>query len=209
MSIFEQSCPTPSSRQAALRAEASDWPETDESTHWYVVRVNARHEKSVARLLGLLGYRTFLPLTKRTHKYGRRLREYDLPLFPCYAFCRLAAGIVWRVAHLPYILEVVGAGGVPAVIPDDEICSLRLAVDAHLPMAPWPYLEVGDSVRITGGPMAGVGGVVLDRTTKSMRVVLSINLLRRSVLLEIDRVDVEMIPTRARSDYSGQVQPSV
>jgi transcription antitermination factor NusG len=191
MSIFDQICLTAPSCHTTLHAKASGWPQTDESTHWYVVRANARHEKSVARMLGLLGYPTFLPLTKKTHEYGRRLREYDIPLFPGYLFCHFVAGIARAVAQLPSILEVVGVGGVPSVIPDAEICSLRLAVDAQLPMRPWPYLEIGDSVRITEGPMAGVNGVVLDRTTRSMRVVLSINLLRRSVLLEVSRVDVE------------------
>jgi len=196
MSIVDPSCSTPSSYHAALHAMASARRQKDESTHWYVVRVNARHEKSVSRMLVLLGHPTFLPLTKKTHKYGHRLREYDVPLFPGYLFCHLMADIVWTVPQLPSILEVVGFGGLPAVISDAEICSLRLAVDAQLPMRPWPYLEVSDSVRITDGPMAGVRGVVLDRTTTSMRVVLSINLLHRSVLLEVSRVDVEKVPIR-------------
>lgn len=177
---------------------------SDENAHWYVVRVNARHEKSVSRMLGLLGHTTFLPLARKTHKYGPRLREYDIPVFPGYVFCNLHASRIWWVAQLPSILDVVGVGGVPAIVPETEICSLRSAIDARLPLRSWPYLEVGDDVHITEGPMAGVRGVVLDRTTNSMRVVLSINLLRRSVLLDVACVDVQKISARPQTDSSAR-----
>lgn len=161
---------------------------------WHVVRVNARHEKSVSQMLSLAGHAAFLPLSKRVHIYGRRSREYQLPLFPGYVFCQAMPCRISSVSQLPSILEIVGIRGVPAVVPDEEIDSLRLATESRAPLHSWPYLNVGEKVRVTGGGLAGVTGVLLDSKSKSMRIILSINLLRRSVLLEISRANVERIP---------------
>jgi transcription antitermination factor NusG len=195
MPLLDRVCPISVPRQGVLPGQEEESIDVQaEESRWYVVRVNARHEKSVSRMLSLLSYTNFLPLTRKTHSYGARLREYDIPVFPGYVFCHLAPGNTWFVQQLPSILEIVGVRGKPSIVPDAEIQSLRLAAACRMPLHPWPYSEAGDKVRITDGPLAGVTGVLLDRTAARTRVVLSVNLLRRSVLLHVDRVVVERVP---------------
>lgn len=194
MPSLDRVFPTQPLRQAALpRSEEESIDIEGDESHWYVVRVNARHEKSVSRMLSLLSYTNFLPLTRKTHSYGARQREYEVAVFPGYVFCHLAARNTWFVQQLPSILEMVGVRGQPSIVPEAEIQSLRLAVGCRLPLQSWPYSEVGDNVRITDGPLAGVRGFLLDRTAARTRIVLSVNILRRSVLLDVDRVVVERI----------------
>ncbi len=166
-----------------------------EDAHWYVLRVSARHEKNVSRILCSLGYTAFLPLSTTTHSYGARVRQYDIPVFPGYVFCQVIPSTTRSIAQLPSVLDFVGFGGAPAIVPDSEIRSLRVVSLSRLPLQSVPYLEFGDTVRVTHGPLAGVTGLLLDRNINRSRIVISINLLRRSVLLDVGLVDVERIPT--------------
>ncbi len=195
MSAFGQCGSMPLPFRSVSAASERAYPEAnDEDTNWYIARVNARHEKSVARMLGSIGLVTFLPVAKRTHAYGRRLRQYEVPLFPGYVFCHLPTDTTSYVAQFPSVFDLVGFGGRPSVVPDAEVNSLRRAASADVVLQPWPYLEAGNEIRVTHGPLSGITGVLLDRTANSTRVILSVNLLHRSVLVDIGRLDVEKLP---------------
>jgi transcription antitermination factor NusG len=152
---------------------------------WFALSVTGRHEKIVSQLLRHKGYDTFLPSYVRRHQYGRRTREFELPLFPGYLFCRLDPFDRLPILTTPGVLRLIGAGRAPVAVEDDEILSLQKAVDAGVSMMPYPYWQTGQKGRVSFGPLAGIEGIVMN-ARHPVRLVLSVGLLQRSVLLEID-----------------------
>lgn len=152
---------------------------------WFALGVTSRHEKIVSQLLRHKGYDTFLPSYVRRHQYGRRTREFELPLFPGYLFCRLDPAARLPILTTPGVLRLIGAGRVPVAVEDDEILSLQKAVDAGVSMMPYPFWQTGQKGRVSFGPLAGIEGIVMN-ARHPVRLVLSVGLLQRSVLLEID-----------------------
>ncbi len=153
--------------------------------NWYALSVNVRHEKVVSQLLSNKGFETFLPLYTRRHLYTRRVREFELPLFPGYLFCRFDPATRLPILTTPGVLRVVGAGRTPIPVDNDEITTIQRAVEANVSMVPHPYWRSGQIGRITSGALAGVEGIVVN-AKHPVRLVLSVSLLQRSVLLEID-----------------------
>lgn len=177
--------PTPPSPEfAPVEPETSRRPGAVEQK-WFAVGVAPRHEKSVSRQLGQKGYETFVPLYSRRHEYARRVREFELPLFPGYLFCRIDPVVRLPILITPGVLRFIGAGRVPIAIDEDEIAALQAAVLAGIPMVPCAFWQSGQKGRISDGPLAGVEGIVVN-ARNPLRIVLSVGLLQRSVLLEID-----------------------
>jgi transcription antitermination factor NusG len=131
------------------------------------------------------GYETFLPLYTKRHQYVGRVRSFGLPLFPGYTFCRFDASVRLPILTTPGVLHVIGAGRVPLPVGDDEIVSIRRTIDAGMPMTPIPYWSEGTRGRIASGPLTGLEGIVID-AKRPVRLVLSVSLLQRSVMVEID-----------------------
>ena len=162
------------------------------SAQWFALVVKPRFEKAVARVLELKGYETLLPLYKKHHEYGTRSKSFELPLFPGYVCCRFEVHSRLPILMTPGVIQVLGAGNIPIPLSDIEINSLRTAIQARLPIQPFVFVNAGQKVRINRGVLAGIEGIVL-KSKPSLRLVLSITLLQRSVLLEIgcDQVSVE------------------
>jgi transcription antitermination factor NusG len=171
---------------------------------WFALQVLPRHEKAVYRMLQALSYESLLPVSRKQHIYGARVREYELPLFPGYVFCHFCMESRSSLLRLPSVTQVLGFGGAPAAINDAEIESLRTACNARIPMKPWPYVELGATVQIKEGPFAGISGKVVQ-ARKASHLVLSISLLRRSVLLELDGLQVASDEPISVLEYSGRV----
>jgi len=81
---------------------------------------------------------------------------------------------------------VVSFDSRPALIPNNEISSLRQAVESRLPLGPWPFLNVGHRVRIEKGLLAWMEGILEGEAT-AWRVIVSINALQKSVAIEVAR----------------------
>jgi transcription antitermination factor NusG len=158
---------------------------SDPDRKWFALSVNVRHEKVVSQLLVNKGFETFLPLHTRRHQYDRRVRKFELPLFPGYLFCRVNPTTRLPVLTTPGVLRMIGAGRVPIPLEDNEIISLQRVANAGIPMSPHPFWQCGQRGRVTIGPLTGIEGTVVG-TKQSLRLVLSVTLLQRSVLLEID-----------------------
>jgi len=167
----------------------------DEQLHpdWFAVLVRPRHEKSVSRLLESKGTETFVPVYRASRSYGKRIRTVELPLFPGYVFSRFVANNRLPVMITPGVVSILGAGREPLPVDEAEIDSLRTVTEQRLTMVEIPYLEVGKRVRISQGPLAGVEGTVL-RAGSSVRVVLSVSLLQRSVAVEVESNSVQAQP---------------
>jgi len=133
------------------------------------------------------GLETWLPLCHVKHRWSDRTKIVDQPLFPGYLFSRFLMADRVRVLQSPGVKQIVGIGVTPAPISASEINNLRTLVDARPVLVPWPYLCAGQKVRVDRGPLAGVYGFVVRAEEGSLRIVVSVDLLQRSVAAEIDR----------------------
>lgn len=160
--------------------------------HWYAAHTSANHEKRVAVQLGQRSVEHFLPLYDSVRRWKDRRMKLQLPLFPGYVFVRLALPDRLKALQVPGVARLVGFNGQPAVLPDREIEALRTSLAAQLRAEPHPYLTVGRRVRIKRGAFEGVEGILIRRKN-ALRVVLSIDLIKRSASVEVDVGDLERI----------------
>lgn len=168
---------------------------------WFAVRVRSNHERVAAAHLRERGYEEFSPSWKTERRWSDRTKEMDQFLFPGYVFCRLNPSYRLPVLTAPGVVDLVGFGKIPAPIPDQEIENVRQMVQSGLLVMPWPFLELGHRVLIERGPLAGVEGILAEMKGKC-RLVVSVQLLQRSVSAEIDRNWIRPIAT-TRSDRSA------
>ncbi len=157
---------------------------------WYALRVRSRWEKLVADALRGKGYHGFLPTYAVRNRWSDRLQRVEVPLFPSYVFCRLDVARRLPVLVTPGVIGIVGLGKIPAPIPDCEIEAIQAVARAGAPAVPWPYLRVGQAVRVTRGALRDVEGILIA-VRKEFKIVLSVNMLQRSVAVEVDRDCIE------------------
>ena len=158
----------------------------DLSERWFALRVKSRCEKAVAMMAQNKGFEEFLPLYQSRHRWSDRLKLVELPLFPGYLFCRLDPHNRLPLLTIPGVLHFVGIGKTPVPIEDAEIAAIQAANRSGLLTEPWPYLEIGQRVRLDDGPLAGLEGILVG-TSKQERIVVSVTLLKRSVAVAIER----------------------
>jgi transcription antitermination factor NusG len=160
--------------------------------HWYAIYTSPRHEKRVREHLSYRAVECFLPLYRAVHRWKNGCKPVvELPLFPGYLFVKIGQPERVRVLEVPGVLSFVGTRLEPARLSDFEIETLRSGL--HLQkVEPYSKLAVGQSVRIMAGPLSGLVGVLL-RHNNSFRVVLTLDLIKQSVAVELDGNDVEPI----------------
>lgn len=158
--------------------------------HWYAAYTCAQHEKRVAQQLDGRGVVHYLPLYEAVHRWKDRRKLVQLPLFPGYVFVRIPLRNRLDVLCLPGVVRLVGFNGAPTPLPEQEVEGLRRALTEGVRAEPHPYLRVGRRVRITGGPLVGREGI-LKRWKGALRVVLSLELIQRSILVDIEALFVE------------------
>ncbi len=167
----------------------------DAGLRWYAAYTSPCHEKQAAAHLGARGVEHFLPLYTSVRRWtsGRVVRR-ECPLFPNYVFVQLAREERAKVLSAPGILSIVGTSREGAALPSAEIEALRKGLLLHDAM-PHAFLKVGEKVKIRNGALAGMEGIVL-RGNKSARVVLSLDLIMKSISVEVEAADVEAVAPR-------------
>ncbi len=130
---------------------------------WYAAYTSANHEKRVAEQLGVRAVEHFLPTYSSVRRWKDRRVTLELPLFPGYVFVRMALRDHLRVVQVPGVARLVGFGGKPAALP---------------------------GVRVKDGPLAGLKGILL-RWKGNWRVVVSLELIQRSMSVEIGASNLE------------------
>lgn len=160
---------------------------------WYAIHTRARHEKQIELRLGQAGVENFLPLISEVHRWSDRRKEISLPLFPCYLFVHIAPDPAVRlgVLKIPGVLNFVGksSGEIP-VIPDEEIEQVRMVLQQQARFSPCPFLKEGQRVRIRGGVLEGLEGI-LSAQKGASALVISVELIQRSISVAIEGYDVE------------------
>ena len=153
---------------------------------WFAILAKTGREKNVTMLLENAGHECYLPAIKFTRQWSDRLKETEMPLFPGYLFCRMNPQNRLPVLMTPGVIQIVGVGKTPIPVDEQEITAIQRAGKSGASIMPWPYLQVGHVARIEVGPLRGLTGIVV-RIKSGLKLVLSVNLLQRSVAVEIDR----------------------
>lgn len=181
-----------------LNAEAEDMP------GWWALYTRHQHEKAVAEMLLCKGLEVFLPLHESMRRWKDRQKLLSLPLFPGYVFVRGNLSRRLQVLTTPGVHMILSRGEEIAVVPEDEILSIRRAVEGAYRIEPHPFLKCGERVRVTRGSLEGVEGILV-RKKNLYRLVLSVDMLARSVGVEVDAADVEPLGTENSRDenFSG------
>jgi transcription antitermination factor NusG len=165
-----------------------------EESQWFAVHTIARHEKRVAAQLQEKKVFAFLPLLQQVHRWSDRQANVEVPLFSCYTFVRIVPTTENRVKVLRTqgVLGFVGSEGHGTPISDGEIEGLQTAIREQIPCHAHPYIKIGKRVRILGGCLDGIEGI-LERQGANQILVVSVELLQRSVSIRVDGYDIELI----------------
>ena len=176
---------------------------------WYALYTRHQHEKNLAATLSRKGFETFLPVYVSARRWADRTKEISLPLFPCYVFVRCAfGGQELQVVTTPGVYDFVRSAGRAAMIPDSEIDAVQRMVKSSLRIEPHPFLKRGDWVRIRSGPIAGLEGILCRRKSVN-RLVVTMELLERSVAVEVDAHTVERVVKQERVQLPQGAQHSL
>ena len=169
---------------------------TEEGTaapvRWYALHVRSRHERVVENSLTEKGFGVLFPFYRAKRKRLDRIVEIDLPLFPGYMFCSLDVTKLLPVLKTPGVVAVIGSANRPEPVEEHEIASIQTFMRCGRPLQPWPFLRIGQRIRIQAGPLAGAEGIFL-RTKNECRLIASIPLLQRAIAVEIEQDSVEPI----------------
>jgi len=158
---------------------------------WYALYTCARHEKRVAEQIERRNFPCFLPLYRSVRRWKDRRKELELALFPGYVFVRMSLVNKLQVLDLPGVVRLVSFKGQPAALPAEEIEALRDRLSGQFKIEPHSYIHTGRRVRVRSGPMEGMEGIVVRRKNRC-RVIFSIDLIKRSLAIEVDEADLEV-----------------
>jgi transcription elongation factor/antiterminator RfaH len=158
---------------------------------WYAAYTAPRHEKAAAEHLRRKSVEVFLPVYDVVRNWNGRRAMVTLPLFPSYVFVRIRASDRLHVLEVPQVVRIVSFNGRLAALPEADIEALRTALQARN-SRPHPYTASGTRVRIAAGPLRGLEGIV-QREKGSTRIVVSVDMIMKSVSLELDAADLDLI----------------
>ena len=162
---------------------------------WYAIYTRSRHEQKVYDRLSRKSIETFLPLMERWSRRKDRRKRISLPLFPGYLFVRVEMDSQTHLELLKTnsVVRVLCNDDRPAPIPDKQIHAIQIMIKNGMAVTPYPYLKEGMKVLVVNGPLTGMEGILLKTKPNKHRLVLSLDLLKESVSVEIDETDVEPI----------------
>lgn len=171
---------------------------------WFAILTRTGREKNATLLLENTGYECYLPICRLKRKWSDRIKEIESPLFPGYLFCRMNPQDRGPVLMTPGVIQIVSVGKRPTPVEEQEIMAIQRVAKSALPAMPWPYMQVGNVAQIEEGPLKGLTGIVV-KIKSGLKLVLSVNLLQRSVAVEIDRTWISS-PVQATQLAAGAQQ---
>lgn len=174
------------------RPAGRDAAVTDAAPVWLAAYTTPRHEKVVARHLAVREVEHYPPLYRAVRRWKNGCKvPVDFPVFPNYIFVRTGPQSSSRLLEIPGLVMFVGSGRRATPLPDGEMEQLRTELSLRK-FEPHPYLTVGSKVRIVAGPLAGYQGILQLRKS-AIRVVISVELIRQSVAVEVHADEVELV----------------
>jgi transcription antitermination factor NusG len=163
-----------------------------EAPAWFAVQTRPRHEKKVSAELREKGVSAFLPLVSSTRQWSDRSRVVEMPLFPQYVFVRIAQTLDTRVSVLRTngVTSFVGTRGIGVPIPDEQMERVQTVVARGIPVTPHSFLNVGSRIRIRGGALDGLQGILIA-VNGDQTLVVSVELIQRSIAIRIAGFSIE------------------
>jgi transcription antitermination factor NusG len=167
---------------------------TDANEAWYAVWLRSNYEHAVNRQLTAKGFQPFLPEVRAWSRRAGARHAISAPMFPGYLFVRAALDKyryidLLKVQGVVRVLEDGWTRLTP--VPDAEIDAIQQIARAGVDVFPCAQLRGGERVRVLEGPLAGIEGVfVHDRPSKG-RLVVSVDMLGRSIAVEMHSAAVE------------------
>ncbi len=175
---------------SALRSNQADH-------EWFAVQSWAGREPLCAKHLVARGYDVFLPCYREQRRWSDRTKTIERALFAGYLFCRLHRDVVAKIISSPGVVRIVGNNDGPLPISGHEVEAIQRIIEARVTAQPWPYLQIGQRVRVDTGPLRDMEGIVVMIKNRR-RLVVSIAQLQRSVAVELDADCVTVSRARAR-----------
>jgi transcription antitermination factor NusG len=160
-------------------------PALCDPSRWYAVYTYPRHEKAVTEQLESKAVEAFLPTFVTESRWKDRRVRIKTPVFPGYVFTRINLCERSKVFTVPGVIRMLSFNGTPAPIEDSEIEAVRLCLERGTIVEPYPFLEVGDRVRVRSGVLEGLEGLI-SRCKNERRLIVPISLINQSVAVEID-----------------------
>src|SRR5215469_5131740 len=145
---------------------------TGETQNWYALLTRSRHERIVAHRLGENNVTTFVPLVTEIRRWSDRKKLVEFPLFSCYLFAKLSPTNEGRVKALRTdgVLGIVGNRAEGTPIPEEQIETVRRLVEERVPLHAYPFLQIGQRIRIRSGALDGIEGILVARSGESTLV---------------------------------------
>jgi transcription antitermination factor NusG len=164
-----------------------------QAAQWYSIQTRYRFERKVTAQLQRKGLETFLPLLAQLHHWSDRSQLVYIPLFSGYTFARfeLSSGLRLELLHTEGVISLISFRGVPLPIPVKQIEDLQRLLSEKVPCSLHAFLKVGQKVRIRGGSLDGLEGILEQRGDKNL--VISIETIQRAVAITIEGYELEMI----------------
>lgn len=181
----------PCPRVSSLDGQPEECSERKDALSWYALQIRYRFEKKAAEQLRRKEIETFLPLREEIHRWSDRNKEILVPLFPGYAFVRIAQSQIWRMRVLSTagVIGFVNLLGEAITVPTVQIEHLQLLLSQKVPCSLYPFLRLGQRVRVRGGCLHGLEGILVS--TQTRHLVISIESIHRSVAIEIEGYELE------------------
>jgi transcription antitermination factor NusG len=170
-------------------------PQTDfaqEEPRWYAIQVRCQFEKRASQQLLDKGIEAFVPTFKQRRRWSDRWQVLEIPTFPGYAFVHLYPAPAQRLQVLQTrgVMSFVAFGGELIPIPDKQIGDVRVLISRDVPYSAHPFIKIGQRVRIRGGCLDGIEGILTSNKNKNM-LVISIEPIQRSIAVSIADFDIE------------------
>ena len=170
---------------------------------WLALRVRSTWEMKTAAGLRERGYEEFVPLYRQKRKWSDRTKMVDVPLFTGYIFVRFDAQNSQPIITTPGVIGFVGIDHIPIPIEDREVDALRIITEGTSNYGPCDFLRMGpQEIEIKHGPLAGLKGKIV-RFKNQERLVVSVELLQKSVFVELDGFDISMPNAYAQLAMQG------
>jgi len=163
------------------------------SPRWYAAYTSANHEKRVTSQFTSRAVEHFCPMYESLHQWKDRRVKLALPLFPGYVFVRIALRDRLQVLRVPGVSCIVGFAGRAVPLPEEELLRIRRVQDFGVSAKPHPFLTAGKKVRVNSGPLQGLEGLIVKRKNAT-RFVVSVELLKRSVSVDLGGAELEPLP---------------
>ncbi|MFX0132627.1 MAG: UpxY family transcription antiterminator [Candidatus Hodarchaeota archaeon] len=170
----------------------SIYGELNHKPHWYALYTRNRYEKKIENLLRQKKIETYLPLNTVYHKWSDRYKKITVPLFSCYIFVFISLKERLTVLQTNGAIKLVTHGGIPAVIPEDQINAIKILLDSQREVIPVDCFTPGKRVKIVRGLLCGLEGTLINKNNKN-RFVMIIDGIMQGISIQIDYHDLKII----------------